>query len=146
MTDQELKKLSRNDLLELLIDQAKELDRLREELNVANRKLRDRKIMIDNAGSIAEAALQLNGVFAAAQEACAQYMENVTEAYQQQDAIRARMEKETQEKWNRMIQEARKVADEYWEFTRKKVQALREASSAPLDYSAAFSKSVKRQR
>ena len=124
MTDQELRKLSRNDLLELMIEQAKEIERLREELDAANQKLNDRKIVIDNAGSLAEAALQLNGVFSAAQEACAQYMDNVTDVYQKQKTICARMEKETQEKCNRMIQEARKVADEYWEFTRKKVQAL----------------------
>lgn len=129
MTDRELRKLSRNDLLELLIDQAKEIDRLREELNVANKKLSDRKIIIDNAGSLAEAALQLNGVFTAAQEACAQYTENIAYLYQQQKAIRNRMEQETQEKCNRMIQEARKVADEYWEFTRKKVQALHDSKS-----------------
>ena len=144
MTDQELRKLSRNDLLELLIDQAKEIDRLREELDIANKKLNDRKIMIDNAGSLAEAALQLNGVFTAAQDACAQYMENIAEMYQQQTAIRARMEQETREKCNCMIQEARKVADDYWEFTRKKVQALNDSKAREAEFSAAYPKFTKR--
>ena len=146
MTDQELRKLSRNDLLELLIDQAKEIDRLREELNAANQKLNDRKIAIDKAGSIAEAALQLNGVFTAAQEACAQYMVNITDIYQQQAALRSKMERETQEKCNRMIREARKLADEYWEFTRKKVQALQEPTSNPANRSMGYSKSARKQR
>lgn len=77
MTDQELRKLSRADLLELLLEQSKENERLREQLKQAQEQLASRKIEIDNAGSIAEAALQLNGVFEAAEKAAAQYLENV---------------------------------------------------------------------
>lgn len=77
MTDQELRKLSRADLLELLLQQAKENERLREQLKQAQEQLASRKIEIEKAGSIAEAALQLNGVFEAAEKAAAQYLENV---------------------------------------------------------------------
>ena len=103
MTNQELKKLGRNDLLELLLDQAKVIEQLREELDIANQKLADRKIELDKAGSIAEAALQINGVFNAAQEACAQYMYNITELSQRQEAICAQMERETQMKCDKML-------------------------------------------
>lgn len=77
MTDQELKKLSRKDLLELLIIQGRERDSLKAELEKAKAALEDRKIQIEKAGSIAEAALQLNGVFEAAQAAAQQYVENI---------------------------------------------------------------------
>lgn len=77
MTDKELKRLSRAELLELLISQMRENQRLEEELAAANEALQDRTIVIEQAGSIAEAALQLNGVFAAAEAAAAQYLENV---------------------------------------------------------------------
>lgn len=77
MTDKELKRLSRAELLELLIGQMRENQRLEEELAAANAALQDRTIVIEQAGSIAEAALQLNGVFAAAEAAAAQYLENV---------------------------------------------------------------------
>ncbi len=77
MTDRELKKLSRTDLLELLLDQMKENERLRAELDTAQAQLADRRILLDEAGSIAEAALRLNGVFQAAEAACAQYIENI---------------------------------------------------------------------
>ena len=40
-------------------------------------EVRDRSIQISNAGSIAEAALQLNGVFAAAESAAGHYLDNV---------------------------------------------------------------------
>ena len=77
MTDKELRRLSRKDLLELLIAQGRELDTLKAELEDARAALHDRQIRIDNAGSIAEAALQLNGVFEAAQAAAQQYLENI---------------------------------------------------------------------
>lgn len=77
MTDQELRKLSRTDLLELLLEKSRENEQLRSQLEEANEKLASRVIEINNAGSIAEAALRLNGVFQAAEEAAAQYLENV---------------------------------------------------------------------
>ena len=77
MTDRELRKLSRAELLELLLEESRENERLRAQLQEMNEKLADRAIRIERAGSIAEAALQLNGVFQAAEEAAAQYLENV---------------------------------------------------------------------
>lgn len=77
MTDKELRKLSRAELLELLLAQRKENEQLRVQLEEANEKLNSRVIEIENAGSIAEAALRLNGVFEAAERAAAQYLENI---------------------------------------------------------------------
>ncbi len=78
MTDQELKKLRKSDLLELLLAQSKEMERLKRELREANKKLADRAIQIEQAGSIAEAALQLSGIFEAAQKAADDYLYNIT--------------------------------------------------------------------
>ncbi len=77
MTDRELKRLSRTDLLELLLEERRENERLRYKLEEAYDELDDRAILLERAGSIAEAALQLNGVFEAAQAAAQQYLENV---------------------------------------------------------------------
>lgn len=77
MTNKELKKLSRRELLEMLISQSKELNQVQQELEEAKRQLEDRRILLDNTGSIAEAALKLNRVFEAAQEAADQYLENI---------------------------------------------------------------------
>lgn len=88
MTERELRKLSRADLLELLLEETKENEKLRIQLEQAQEQLADRRILIENAGSIAEAALQLNGVFQAAEEAAAQYLENVRRlAGEQSDTI-----------------------------------------------------------
>lgn len=76
MKEKDLKRLSRADLLEMLIDQSEELQKLRERLEQAEAELQKREIAIQNAGSIAEASLMLNGVFEAAQAACREYVEN----------------------------------------------------------------------
>ena len=89
MTDKELKRLSRVELLELLIGQMKENQRLQAALDAANKVLRDRTIVIEQAGSIAEAALQLNGVFAAAEAAAAQYLENIRRCAAEQNVAEA---------------------------------------------------------
>ena len=124
MTDQELRKLRRNDLLELLLDQAKEIRRLQTELDEANQKLADRRIRLDKAGSIAEAALQINEVFQAAQDACDQYMFNIMELSQRHEAICARMELETQQKCEKMLADTQQRADAYWNSVCSKVDNL----------------------
>ena len=63
MTDNELKKLNRTELLELLVEQSKRIDELQSRLDEAEAKLAERQILLDKAGSIAEASLRLNGVF-----------------------------------------------------------------------------------
>lgn len=77
MTDRELKKLGRAELLELLLEESRENELLREQLKSMEKQLESRTIRIEQAGSIAEAALALNGVFQAAQQAADQYLENV---------------------------------------------------------------------
>lgn len=77
MTDKELRRLSRAELLKMLLARTEENEKLKKQLQEAQDALAERKIAIDKAGTLAEAALALNGVFAAADEAARQYLENV---------------------------------------------------------------------
>ena len=74
MTNKELRKLSRAELIDILF----ELQTQNENLTAENRELaaqlESRQFQITEAGSIAEAALRLNGVFEAAQAAADQYV------------------------------------------------------------------------
>ena len=72
-----LKKLSREELLEMLIEKEKRVEELETELAKAREELEDKRIRIERSGSIAEAALRLNGVFEAAQAAVDQYLLNM---------------------------------------------------------------------
>jgi len=89
MTQKELKKLNRKQLLELLLEQTKRADNLQKELDEARELLKTRDIEKMRAGSIAEAALKLNGVFEAAETAAAQYLENVIRLAESAEAVKA---------------------------------------------------------
>ena len=133
MTDQELKKLHRSDLLELLIAQEKENEQLRSQILQLKQRLEDRTIALEQAGSIAEASLQINGVFRAAQDAAAQYLDNIQRLSGQQEEICRRLEAETQEACRRMEEETRRkcqeqlssaqaAADRYWTEARQRME------------------------
>lgn len=77
MSDKELRRLKRIDLLEMLVEQGREIERLKAELRDTRQRLEDRDILLSSCGSIAEAALKLNGIFKAAQDAADQYVHNV---------------------------------------------------------------------
>ena len=77
MTEKELLKLKRSELLEIMLAQSREIDRLREELEETKEKLADREIRIEKAGSIAEASLRLTNIFEEAQKAVDLYVENM---------------------------------------------------------------------
>ena len=85
MTEKELHKLKRGELLEMMLAQSREIDALRARVSELEEKLADREIRIRESGSIAEAALKINGIFEAAQAAADQYMENVRNQIKKQD-------------------------------------------------------------
>ena len=106
MTEKELKRLSRADLLEMLIDQSAELQTLRDKLSAAEAALESRELTINNAGSIAEAALRLNGVFEAAEASGRQYLDNVRMLSERQEAVCEQRERESREKAEQLVADA----------------------------------------
>ncbi len=109
----EYKRLSRQELLELLIEESERSEELERQLKVVCDQLASKELKINEAGSIAEAALALNGVFEAAQKACAQYIENVKKMCERQDEINAEREAQSKKKaeliLNEAYQRARKI-------------------------------------
>lgn len=77
MTDRELRKLSRVELLEMLVTLSEENEKLKTENEELRKQLADRSILIEKAGSIAEASMEISGVFKAAQDAADRYLENI---------------------------------------------------------------------
>ena len=55
MTDKDVRRLSRSELLEMLIAQTEENRQLKIRLERAEAQLRDRRIAVEKAGSLAEA-------------------------------------------------------------------------------------------
>ena len=83
MTPKELRRLRCSDLMEMLLQLSKENLQLRQDLEDARQQLQEKQIKIEESGSLAEAALRLNGIFEAAQAACDQYTENVRIRYRE---------------------------------------------------------------
>lgn len=77
MTEKEFRKLSRAQYLEMMVEQGREIKRLKEELELARKEIEEKEIKIQEAGSIADAALALNDVFGSAQKAADQYIESI---------------------------------------------------------------------
>ena len=104
MTDKELKRLSRSDLLELLIEQTQETERLREELDAIRQELENKCLRVKQAGDLAHASLAVNGVMEAAQAAAQQYLDNI-----------AAMEEETRRRCEQILRaamiEAKKIRE-----------------------------------
>ncbi|MBQ7542925.1 MAG: hypothetical protein IJT44_11610 [Clostridia bacterium] len=123
------KKYSRAQLAALAAQQAQEIERLHAQLAAAEEKLRDRRIVTARAGTMADAAMEMNGVLKAADEAAAQYLENIRLFTQQQHDNCAQIERQTREKAEAMLREtqercrARELeADAYWEKLSEKLE------------------------
>lgn len=115
MTDRQLRKAGRGDLLRILLEQRKENEALRQEISEVREQLLQRQIAIDQSGTLAEAALKLSGIFDAAETACRYYTENIRELSGRQEEICRTMERETREKCDRMIEQARQMTKVYWD-------------------------------
>ncbi len=131
MTEKELQRLNRRELLEMLISQMEKNEYLQQKLEEAEEKLSSRQIALQNAGSIAEASLQLNNVFESAQAAAAQYLENIAHMNEQQEKIAQRMNAEARKQAAAIVAEAdaysdktRTEADAYWKQVSDKIQSL----------------------
>lgn len=126
-----LRRMTRSELLELLLDQTKRVEELEKELAERDSALIDRSINIENAGSIAEAALKLNGVFEAAEESARQYVENIRTLSERQKIMLDNAEKAAKERAAEIIEKAKteaenkmKAADEYCLKVLKKLEQL----------------------
>ena len=75
MTEKDLRKLNRYQLLELLIVQTERADKLQAQLDEAVRQLNEQNLQFSSLGSMAEAALQVSGVFQAAQKSADLYLD-----------------------------------------------------------------------
>ena len=100
MKEKKLKRLNRGELLELLLAQTQENEQLQERLKKAEQQLAERYLKVEEAGDLAHAVLELNGVMEAAQEAARQYLDNIKA-----------MEEATRIKCEQMLDQARQEAD-----------------------------------
>ena len=124
MTDKELRRLGRPELIEIIYQLEKSQEESRQEIARLQARLQDRTLRLSEAGSIAQAALQVNGVMEAAQAAADQYVQ-AAEADRQQ----ARTElSDAQARAERLVADAQTQAEQHardhWDLFREKAEQL----------------------
>lgn len=77
MAERELRKLKRTELVDIIYQLQKSIEEMEAENLELRRQLEDRRIKIENAGSLAEAVVGLNEIFENAQRAADQYVEQL---------------------------------------------------------------------
>ncbi len=80
MTEKELKKLSRSELLRLLIEQVKINEELDRKVTFLEDKLHNYNHTFETCGSLAEAVAKLSGIFEAADKTANEYISAVKRA------------------------------------------------------------------
>ena len=120
MTDKELRRLSRAELIDLLFELQTQNEALAAQNQNLAAQLENRQLEMREAGSIAEAALRVNGVFEAAQAAADQYL---------------LCAKESLSVAERRLAEAKRQADEIVQEAELQAQKLLDTANARLDSS-----------
>jgi len=131
MNEKTMKKLGRSELLQLLIEYTRENEAMRDkieemsaELDSVKNQLKVRTIAIENAGSLAEAALQVNGMIEAAQKTANQYLENIERMQEKQEATCAERLRETNRKCIELEKEAKERCRELETETQRKCDEM----------------------
>ena len=73
----QLSKLKRSELFEIMLEQGREIDALRAEVEDLKNKLESRRIRMDSTGTLAEASFALTEIFREADKVAEIYLENI---------------------------------------------------------------------
>ena len=101
MTDREFRRLTREDLLDIIYELQRRTQQLEQENETIRKQLSDRTVKLENAGSIAEAA----------QAAADQYLAQVHAANEQSQQLADRIVADAQRKANAIVQQVQQEAD-----------------------------------
>jgi chromosome segregation ATPase len=101
-----------------------EIVQLRTQKEELRAQLNDRTIIKENAGTLADAAAQINGVFEAAQNTAAQYLENIERMKTEQEEKCRRLAEQARAHAREIIAQAEAACEEMKQQTRRKCEEL----------------------
>ena len=113
MTDKEFKRLSRAKLIEIIYQLQLQIDKLNEEKQALENELEDKRLRLQSAGNIAEAALEINDCFRSAQNAAEQYLNEIKAIREETDTERQRILKEAKAEAEAIIAGAKNTQGDY---------------------------------
>lgn len=136
MTDKELKRLRRSDLIDIIYELKKQNQQKTDECQTLQETLKKKELILSNAGSIAEAALELNGVMEAAQAAADQYVLSVEAVNRQAEktlseakAERERILQKANERAEKILEDAKADADRRWDDFQRKASEMMQTNA-----------------
>ena len=134
MTDKEFRRLSRSELVEVIYELQKNQQELKNEKSAReqeNAELKDRlesrELRLSQAGSIAEATVELSGIFEAAQKAADDYLAQIKADNEDSELKCAQMIAEAEEEAERVLNGANEKVEEKWLEFREKTDAFMRA-------------------
>ena len=136
MPDRELRHMRRTELVEIILALKQSEDRLRAENAALSAQLQERQIHIENAGSIAQAALELNKVFEAAQAAADEYVASVLAANKNTDAAASALRAQAEAEAQQILAQAQTEAANLKARTQQQCDAARKRAQTEADCKA----------
>lgn len=97
MISKELKKLNRRELVDVIYQLKKNEEQMQEQIAALEAELQDRRIHLSVAGSIAEAATDITGIFSVAQSTADLYLREISS-----------MKEDAEKECEKMIEKAKK--------------------------------------
>ena len=113
MTDKEFKRLSRSQLIEIIYQFQLQVDKLTEQNQALEQELADKRLRLQDAGNIAEAALEMNDCFRSAQNAAEQYLNEIKAIRDETEAQRQEILAQAQAEAAEIIADAKKALGDY---------------------------------
>ena len=108
MTDKEFKRLSRAQLIDIIYELQLQIDQLNEEKQELAGELKDKRLRLQSAGNIADAALEINDCFRSAQNAAEQYLNEIKTILEETEAQRQKILSEAKAQAEAIIAGAKK--------------------------------------
>ena len=113
MTDKEFKRLSRSQLIDIIYQLQLQIDKLNEQKQALESELADKRLRLQNAGNIADAALEINNCFRSAQNAAEQYLSEIRAMREDAEAERQRLLAQARAEADAIIAAAQKTHGDY---------------------------------
>ena len=113
MTDKELKRLNRAQLLDIIYHLQLQVEKLDEEKQALEAELADKRFRLSAAGNIAEASLEMNDCFRSAQRAAEQYLNEIKAIREEADAERERILAKARAEADAIVANAKNKPNDY---------------------------------
>jgi cell division septum initiation protein DivIVA len=113
MANKELKRLSRRELVDVIYQLKKNEEELQERISALETELQDKRLHLSEAGTIAQAAVNVTGLLTVAQQTADLYLQEI-----------AAMKADAQAECDKLLEEARREAEALREEDKKKREVL----------------------